>query len=123
MSETPASAPEEQEPVPRDMRPIVVQDAPPPPKERLEDGPRDLTPISWGGTYDPEGDFRPVQLPADAPDPKDLSAAVSADYSVPLVDESQSDALATTADAGRVSTPVKAPELSKPPSSPSPKTG
>ena len=91
----------------------------------MVEGPRDLTPISWGGTYDEDADFRPMaqsQLP-DAPDPKDLSAAASADFSempeglIPteadLIDSSQSDGLATSAAAGRVNTPQQPPVPSK----------
>lgn len=109
---------------PLDLTPVRVPDAPAPPPEEQVDGPRDLTPISWGGTYEADADFRPMAVVSDASDPKDLSAAGSADSFVKQDDliptaedatgSSQSDGLATTASAARANTPPKAPVLSKP---------
>lgn len=124
MSETsPETPPERKFPSAPDLRPVVVPDAPSPTAEQRDDGPRDLSPIIWGATLDDADDFRPRAVTVDAPDPKDWSAAVSADFSAHPVVESLSDALATTAPAAKDSTPIKAPELSKPPSSLSQKNG
>lgn len=119
-----AESPEFKTPIPqRDMTPVPVPDAPAPPPERLVDGPRDLTPISWGGVYDTDADFRPQPTLASVPAPKDLSAAGSADFSttqadlIPTLEEttpSQPEGLATSAVAAKVSTPTLPPVPSKP---------
>lgn len=119
-----SSAPEKLRLPPPDLTPVRVKDLPPPPVEAMAEGPRDLTPISWGGTYDADADFRPMAVrPEEESAPKDLSAAESADFSempeglIPtledLADSSQSDGLATSAAAARVSTPQQPPVPSK----------
>lgn len=133
MSESQETPSEEDVPTPRDMSPIVVPDAPAPPREHLEEGPRDLTPISWGGVYDTDSDFRPKPFPSETSDPKDLSAAGSADFSEALVEiiptdgdpmnPSPSDSRDKIASAEKDNSPSKAAAPSKPPSLPSPKTG
>lgn len=134
MSESHELTPSEFVQPPRDTRRLVeVEPAPAPERTREEeDGPRDLTPIVWGGGVDDYTDFRPQAISSDEPDPKASSAVGSAGFSgvqddlIPNLEDANPSPSAPpvpVASAEKDSSPAKVPAPLKPPSSPLPKSG